>query len=243
MKKKLLTYIGIGILAVGLAACGGKETAEPSSTSTTEQKVVEQTQENEVSDKEAKADVAEIKEEDLGPLLRQLTFSAESESVEVFLNFPTNYAKGRESLYYHMTFDHEDTETTALVGYLSDYAYSILLGELGISEYTLENVLPAHTELFVDSIDYNYAGNHADFAMEVSEGELVDVNGTEMCKHTGMLTYSFKGVSVEHSVVGYTVPTSIDSYVFFIVCSPDAEKAEKDAYFIAQTARETREFE
>ena len=97
--------------------------------------------------------------------------------------------------------------------------------------------------MFVDSIDYNYGAKYADFAMEISEGELVNVNETEMCKHTGTLTYIVDGTAVKKYIVGYSVPASNGSYVFFIVCSLDEEKAENDAKFIAETARETKDFE
>ena len=238
MLKKRVSLL-LSIMMLSLSACGGEGGTAPSESSVASKEATS-VQESSEATKEVKQ---ENSVEELGPLLKQITFTDTGESVDVYLNFPIDYSKGRESLYYHMTFDTENTEIIALVGYLSDYAYGTLAPELGITSYTIENVLPAHTSMLTDSIDYNYGGSYSDFAMEIADGELVDVNGTEMCKHTGKLTYTLDGTSVEKAVVGYAAPTSIDSYVFFVVCGPDEAVIAEDAEYIAKTIRETKEME
>ena len=104
-------------------------------------------------------------------------------------------------------------------------------------------MMETHSSYIVESIDDNYASIYADFGMKMAEGELVDVNGINMNKHTGTLTYTKEGTPVEKTAVAYVAPVSNGTYVIVVVCSLDAEKAEADALFMAQTIRETEEFE
>ena len=81
MKKKMLATVLVATMMLSITACGGKEDAQPSSTSTTEQQVQEQTQED-----------GEAGKEELGPLFKTITFTQSGEGVDVYMNFPMNYS-------------------------------------------------------------------------------------------------------------------------------------------------------
>lgn len=140
-------------------------------------------------------------------------------------------------------------EGTGKIAYQKDNSLVLLGGENNFNEPEVEgdkldNILPAYFDKVIEIMEAYREYDFKDFVFEITDKELVTVNDYEMCKYTGIHTFTFKDEPCEMAFVAYaTRLKGNDAVAYWMVLDETEDQSlgeviESHADKMAQTLHE-----
>lgn len=237
MKKRILSMLLAMTLVLSMAACSGGEKAESGSAAVNE---VEEEQTYASESSEAAQGETKISEEDLGRWVKcSVSIPGDpscTDSQIINAYFPKDYGV-------------KNTANSPWGWKSMDYPDQIqaqLRGQSGYHEETvdaLEDVFTVYEEEIIEDIVDLHNYTCKDFGLNIAETEIVEINGRQMCRYEGTVTFVDQDyqtkteTSNEKFLIGYATQAANGAYVWWFVLGWDkyADEISADAEHIAQT--------
>lgn len=212
MKKK---FVAMLCLMSVMAMEGGCNTAS----NTTETSVGSESSIIETTERSVSETVAETESDvnDWGLKYQGAVSDNNGNPMWYYINFPVSTGKNRAA----GRIGFQDGYVLAIVS----QRYSLYEGDLPES---IEDVFPVFFPQIIDIEEANQTATAYDYAFDITNQELVEINGYQMCRYEGNHTYEFNHENYSHRYVAYATEVADGAYVFWMLIDESEDNSSFD---------------
>ncbi len=200
---KVVCVMGVMALLGGCSNAGNDVTENTLEHVSTEDAVIETTN---ISNHETDAEIeTELNVNDWGIKYKSAVIDNDGNAMRYYINFPVWVGNDRAS--GRIGYQGDDVSALVAQRYNDAYDYG---GEIA-------NIFPTCFPQVIKILESDQTDTAYDYAFDITSQEMVEINGYQMCRYEGNLTYEFYRANYSNRYVAYATEVADGAYVFWML--------------------------
>ncbi len=153
---------------------------------------------------------------DWGIRYKSAVIDNDGNAMRYYINFPVSVGNDRAS----GRIGFQDGYVLAMVAQRYNDAYDI--------QGNIENVFPTCFPQAIKILEADQTATAYDYAFDITDQKLEEINGYQMCRYEGNLTYVYDHIDFHHRYVAYATEVADGAYVFWMLIDESEDNSSFD---------------